>query len=285
MAEKIQILVAGLPGKMATMIVQRLAQSPEYEIIPYSFTGPEINDDDVEISFKGPFGVEKSMRIKLVAPFEREKWIHKITSMYPSMLVVDFTQPDATEPNCEFYCKNKLPFVMGTTGGDPNALATMVNESNISAVIAPNMSVPITAIMAMIENAAETFPNALAGFNLQIVESHQSPKKDKSGTGKAIGENLKSLGADYKGEEDIIAIRDPKQQLFMGIPHEALSGHGWHSYSLISPDGSVSLRIEHNINGRQTYVEGTLKAINFLAKKIQAGSFGECFSMIHVMKG
>lgn len=283
--KKIPVMVAGLPGKMATMVVQRIAKDSLYEIVPYSFTGPEINDDDVEISYKNSLGMEKSMRINLIAPFQREEWIKKITALYPNMIVIDYTQPNATEVNCEFYCQHNLPFVMGTTGGDRDALAAIVNNSNISAVIAPNMSAPIVALMAMIEHGAATFSDALAGFKLLITESHQSVKKDKSGTGKAIGEKLKVLGADYNGEEDIIAIRDTKQQLFMGIPSEALGGHGWHCYSLMSPDCSVVLKIEHNINGRQTYVEGTLRAIDFLAKKMQAGSFGECFSMIDVMKG
>lgn len=284
MSERIPILVAGLPGKMATMVVQRLAQDPRYEIVPCSFTGPEVRDNDVEVALENARGIEK-MRLQLIMPFERKDHIPVILHDWPDVIVVDYTQPDATQQNCDDYCTYGMPFVMGTTGGDRNMLALAVEKSKISAVIAPNMSVPIVALMAMIENGAADFPDALKDFELLITESHQSPKKDRSGTGKAIGEKLKVLGANYDGEEDIMAIRDPKQQRFMGIPEEALGGHGWHSYALMSPDRSVMLRIEHNINGRQTYVEGTLKAIDFLAQKMRDGSSGKCFSMIDVMKG
>ena len=34
------------------------------------------------------------------------------------IVVVDYTQPDAVNANAEFYAKQGLNFVMGTTGGD-----------------------------------------------------------------------------------------------------------------------------------------------------------------------
>jgi 4-hydroxy-tetrahydrodipicolinate reductase len=199
--------------------------------------------------------------------------------------VVDYTLPAATVANCEYYCEKGLPFVMGTTVKDRSLLASIVEKSQISAVIAPNMSKPIVAVVAMFDYVAENFAGALDGFELQIVESHQRAKQGKSGTADAIGKNLKLLGASYAGEEDILPIRNPKQQRFMGVPEDALGGHGWHSYELMSPDGSVFLKFEHNVNGRSTYIDGTEVAINFLAKKMAAGSLGKCFSMTDVMMG
>jgi len=275
--KKIQVMVNGLPGKMATMVVEALAQDNKYLLVPFSFTGPEISQDNVVVH-------ELRKIIDLITPDKRLSRLDEIKRNWPGVIIIDFTLPDATNENCAFYCENGLPFVMGTTGGDRNLLTETVKDSAISAVISPNMSIPIVALMAMIDRGTD-FPNALNGFELMIIESHQSPKVDKSGTAKAIGGKLQVLGADYKGEEDILAVRDPKQQRFMGVPEEALGGHGWHSYALMSPDRSVFLKIEHNINGRQTYVEGTLKAIDFLAKQIDEGVRGKCFSMIDVIQG
>lgn len=41
--------------------------------------------------------------------------------------------------NALFYCRNHVPFVMGTTGGDREKLMNDVRESGNYAVIAPQM--------------------------------------------------------------------------------------------------------------------------------------------------
>lgn len=43
-------------------------------------------------------------------------------SQYPDLVLVDYTLPQVLNGNAEFYCQNKLPFVMGTTGGDRDKL-------------------------------------------------------------------------------------------------------------------------------------------------------------------
>jgi 4-hydroxy-tetrahydrodipicolinate reductase len=139
---------------------------------------------------------------------------------------------------------------------------------------------------SMLEKAAAEFPGALAGFTARIDESHQSTKKDKSGTAIAIGKNLAALGVAKVGEADIIPIRDRKEQLAWGVPENALDGHGWHNYRLTSEDESVTLGFVHNVNGRQTYVDGTMRALDFLVKEFEDhNSIGQCYSMIDVMRG
>jgi 4-hydroxy-tetrahydrodipicolinate reductase len=85
--------------------------------------------------------------------------------------------------------------------------------------------------------------------------------------------------------KDIQMIREPVAQLKMGVPEEALKGHGWHTYRLKSRDGSVLFEFTHNVNGREVYANGTLDAIRFLDKKIKAGEKGKVYSMIDVLKG
>jgi 4-hydroxy-tetrahydrodipicolinate reductase len=78
-------------------------------------------------------------------------------------------------------------------------------------------------------------------------------------------------------------IRDPLfQELNLGIPKQYLDGHGYHTYTLQSSDGTALLQFKHNILGRNIYVEGTLKAIRFLSQK--KNSKGKVFSMIDVLK-
>jgi 4-hydroxy-tetrahydrodipicolinate reductase len=86
-------------------------------------------------------------------------------------------------------------------------------------------------------------------------------------------------------EDQIHKERDPAvQQAEWGIPEAYLGGHGWHTYTLTSPDGTSLFQLTHNINGREIYVEGTLRALRYLQRKVADGSQGRVFSMIDVLK-
>jgi 4-hydroxy-tetrahydrodipicolinate reductase len=174
---------------------------------------------------------------------------------------------------------------MGTTGGDRQKLVQTVEQSDITAVIAPNMGKQIVAFQAMMEYASKTFPGVFNGYDLEIKESHQKGKADTSGTAKAMIGYFNALGTPFS-KEQIVMERDPKtQQTQWGVPEAHLGGHGWHTYTLRSQDDTVFFQFTHNVNGRDIYARGTLDAIHYLAKKIEAGAKGQAFTMIDVLKG
>ena len=274
----IPVMINGLPGKMAAMIEERLSRRNDFEVIPFSLTGPGMST-----SFLG-----RTSPISLIEPEQHEEVLQKILLQPESngLIAIDFTLPAAVERNVRIYCKHGIPFVMGTTGGNREILPKLVEASDISAVIAPNMSAPIVMFMDMVMHAAENYPGTLSGWEIRIIESHQAAKEDVSGTALAVGRIFaKNLGVNFDESKDVRPIRDRVDQLLAGIPDWALEGHGWHKYSLLSPDGNIMLGFEHNINGRSTYVDGTLMALEFLAKKVSTGSQGECFNMPDVMRG
>ncbi len=47
------------------------------------------------------------------------------------------------------------------------------------------------------EMMADNFPGAFASYTLRVTESHQSTKKDTSGTAKAIVASFQRLGLDF----------------------------------------------------------------------------------------
>jgi len=55
----------------------------------------------------------------------------------------------------------------------------------------------------------------------------------------------------------------------MKVPEDALLGHAFHTYQLVSPDGSVTFEFQHNVVGRTTYAEGTVDACLFLSKQVR----------------
>jgi 4-hydroxy-tetrahydrodipicolinate reductase len=261
---------------MSTKAAEHILQDSNLKLIPYALTGPEIEATETQIA---------SEAVRLIKPDERQQMIESIKKAEGMVVCVDYTHPSAVNDNAAFYCENGLPFVMGTTGGDRTRLVETVQKSETAAVIAPNMAKQIVAFQAMMEYAAETFPDVFKGYSLEIKESHQQGKADTSGTAKAMIGYFNRLGSPFT-KDQIRMERDPEvQRSEWGIPEAYLSGHGWHTYSLRSEDGTVFFQFTHNVNGRDIYARGTLDAIHYLAKKIDQAAKGRVFTMIDVLKG
>jgi 4-hydroxy-tetrahydrodipicolinate reductase len=273
---RIKLMVNGLPGNMAQNVVRHALEDKRFEVITQSLTGPEISDTETVVD---------SVSFDLIQPQNRDQSVLAIKDKEGLFLSVDYTHPSAVNSNAKFYCRHGLPFVMGTTGGDRKDLEEAVRTSSTSAIIAPNMAKQIVGFQAMMEYAANTFPDLFKGYSLEIKESHQKGKADTSGTAKAMVRYFTSLGLMF-AENDIKKERDPDiQKAIWGIPEGYLEGHGWHTYSLNSEDKTVRFEFTHNVNGRDVYAQGTLDALIYLDKKVAEGAQGQVFSMIDVLKG
>jgi 4-hydroxy-tetrahydrodipicolinate reductase len=271
----IKVMVNGIPGHVARTVALQVQADPRFELIPLALTGPEVRENEHLLG---------ETAVRLLRPDTRDVEIRELQASQGAFLSVDYTHPSAVNANAEFYCRHRLPFVMGTTGGDRRQLEAVIRSSEIAAVVAPNMAKQIVGFQAMVEYAACTFPRLFAGYRLEIRESHQQGKADTSGTAKAMVRYFNQLGVDFS-EDRIVMERDPQaQKTRWGIPETALGGHAWHTYTLVSPDGSARFEFTHNINGRDIYVHGTLDALVFLHGKVAAGERGRMFSMIDVLK-
>jgi 4-hydroxy-tetrahydrodipicolinate reductase len=271
----VKIVISGIPGSVASIIAGHALKDPRVTLLPYSLTGPEIESDRHTIS---------GTVIELIKPADRDKKIDGIVKMHGEFIIVDFTHPSAVNDNAEFYCECGLPFVMGTTGGDREKLTQTVLDSNVCAVIAPNMAKQIVGFQAMMEFAATTFPGIFKGYTLTVRESHQAGKADTSGTAKAMVSYFNRMGVDFSPEA-IVKERDPTNQHgIWGIPKAYLSGHGWHTYRLTSPDNTVVFEFQHNVNGREIYADGTMDAVCYLDRKLKKGEKARIFTMIDVLK-
>ena len=273
--KSIKTMINGLPGNVAAIIADHFLKDPRFTLLPHSLTGPEIQADRHTVS---------DTVIELIQPDDRNEKMDALIKRHGEFISVDFTHPSAVNVNADFYCKHSLPFVMGTTGGDREKLIRTVCNSGICAVIAPNMAKQIVGFQAMMEYAASTFPGIFHGYTLTVKESHQAGKADTSGTAKAMVSCFNRMGVDFS-QEAIAMERDPAvQREQWGIPEAHLSGHGWHTYRLISPDNTVVFEFQHNVNGRDIYAAGTMDAVCYLDRKLKQGLPGRVFTMIDVLK-
>ncbi|ETR72584.1 MAG: dihydrodipicolinate reductase [Candidatus Magnetoglobus multicellularis str. Araruama] len=272
----IKIMVNGLPGNMARAIVQKALTDKQFDVIPYSLTGPEIEEKTVVIENKA---------FTLVPPDQKKHFIQDHKKWIESAIAIDYTHPTAVDHNCQWYCDNHIHFVLGTTGGNRVRIVQAVQKADICAVISPNMGKQIVGFQAMLAYAAKEFPGLFEGYSMEITESHQKGKADVSGTARSLIPCFQDLGADVH-ENDIFMERNPDiQHKQLGVPRLYLNGHAWHTYSLVSADQTVTFQFTHNVNGRSIYVSGTLDAAKFLHNKICQGHRNLIYTMIDVLKG
>lgn len=273
--EKINLMINGLPGKVAQKMAESAIADDRFNVIPFSLTGQEIQEKTFLIG---------SIEFELLQPDIRDRLIDRIRSQFDPFITIDYTHPSAVNSNVVFYTENLLPFVMGTTGGDRDQIEQVVRASTIPAVIAPNMAQQIVGFQAMMEYAADTFPGLFNGYTLEVIESHQNGKADTSGTAKAVVASFNKLGVNFD-VNDIQMVRDPViQEKEWQIPKEHLGGHGWHTYTLKTKDKSALFEFKHNINGRDIYVSGTFDAVLFLNEKISTNDTSKKFyTMIDVL--
>mmetsp|Transcript_27113 Transcript_27113/g.54528 ORF Transcript_27113/g.54528 Transcript_27113/m.54528 type:complete len:336 (-) Transcript_27113:238-1245(-) len=284
----LKIMVNGMPGPMATAAAEACLRKG-LSLSPIAMTGPEIEPCTITVV---DTVTDKSASVRLIPATDegRDEIVSSLAGLREAsgeknILAIDYTHPSAVNANGVFYAENKLPFVMGTTGGDRDQLMSDMESRGAFAVIAPNMGKQIVAMQAGLEDLANKFPSAFAGYKLEVTESHQKTKADTSGTAKAVIGSLKKLSDDsFDLEKDIEMLRDDESSLAFGVSEDALKGHAFHTYTLTSPDGSVQFQLKHNVSGRTVYAEGTADAVKFLASKFHSGMDGKVFSMIDVLQ-
>lgn len=282
------VVVNGMPGPMATAAAAACLRKG-LSLSPVAMTGPDVAPSTLTVTDDAT-GASADVRLIPATDDGREEMAASLAGLRAAageagVLAIDYTHPSAVNDNAVFYAEQRLPFVMGTTGGDRDRLMADVESRGAFAVIAPNMGKQIVAMQAGLEDLAAKFPSAFAGYKLEVTESHQKTKADTSGTAKAVIDSLKRLSDDsFDLEEDIEMLRDDESSLAFGVSEGALGGHAFHTYTLTSPDGTVQFELKHNVEGRTVYAEGTADAVKFLASKVASGMEGKVFSMIDVLR-
>lgn len=272
-AGDVAVMINDLNGKMGREVCKESLKAG-LTVIPYSFTGPKKEPEEI-------CGVNVTF---YDSECDRDAVMEKVKAEYPNMIVVDYTVPMCVNANGELYTKHMVPFVMGTTGGDREKLLSEVGAAGLYAVIAPQMGKQVVAFQAAMKIMADTFPGAFSGYTLKVTESHQSSKVDTSGTAKAIVASFQELGIEFDVEQ-IEMVRTSEEQLGrMNVPEEFLLGHAYHTYELLSPDGAVNFRFDHNVCGRSIYAQGTVDAVLCLAKQIKDSNPKKLWNMIDVLK-
>lgn len=115
---KPQLMVNSCTGKMGQAVAEAALRAG-VELVPYTLCGP---GEKKEVNIQG-------INIELVDPAVRDVKIQELKKRYPNLMMVDYTLPDAIHSMVDFYVNNKIPFVMGTTGGDRAKINAQVRHA------------------------------------------------------------------------------------------------------------------------------------------------------------
>ncbi len=271
MKKKINILLTGF-GNVAQVLLKHLRDDPEINVLPFVLAKM---DDWDNLQWDNA----RKNNIGIIYPTDDEHMQSILTNTKKdigSFIAIDFTAPVAVIPNSTSYIKTGIPFLIGTTGGNRTLLEEMIRTSDIPAVVAPNMVSQIVMLAGMLKWAGQNYDKPLLGWTLKIKESHQAKKKDPSGTGMAFAKLLIEMGAmiDVTDPKQFDSVRDREGSLKMNVTEEFLDGHGFHTYFLTDPTGTLSINLEHNVLGREAYGPNVVRCVHFLHQKMLKGETG-----------
>lgn len=149
-------------------------------------------------------------------------------------------------PEVYEFCKSTRSVLIELATGT----ATGNGAFSFPIVLCPNTSLLMIKFLAMLKH----FKNPSHSFEIALLESHQSSKKSLPGTAVEIAN---AIGLP---QDNILSVRNPEvQSKQLNIPTEFLPKHAYHKLSL--KDGSVSIEIETNVLGHDSYGSGVAAII------------------------
>lgn len=163
-------------------------------------------------------------------------------------IAIEFTEPAAAAANVLACARAGLPVVVGTTGWYDQLDSVTAEVRGLGGAMfwAPNFSVGVAVLAAAIE-AATTALRGVPGFDLHLVETHHSAKKDRpSGTAASLARIAeRGLGRDVP----ITSVR---------------TGHVPGTHELVIDAPFEQLRLVHEARDRRVFADGAISAAEWL---------------------
>ena len=183
-------------------------------------------------------------------------------------VLIDFTRPEASLMYLDACQTANVKHIIGTTGFTVEQKAKIEAASKqIAIVFAPNMSVGVTLLLSLVEQAAKTLNE---GYDIEIVEMHHRHKVDApSGTALRLGEAAaQGLGQNLKdcaiyAREGVTGEREAGKIGFATLRGGDVVG----DHTVVFAGIGERVEITHKASSRATFALGALRAAKFLAGK------------------
>jgi len=190
-------------------------------------------------------------------------------------VLIDFTRPEGTLAHLDACAVHGTGAVVGTTGlsaAQKERLAAVAKR--IPIVFAPNMSVGVNVLLALVEAAAKRLGPA---YDIEIVEMHHKHKVDApSGTAIALGEAAargtgRALAeCAVHAREGVTGARAPGTIGFAALRGGDVVGE----HTVVFAGAGERVELAHKAASRQNFAGGALRAAHFVAARRAAGQAG-----------
>ena len=180
-------------------------------------------------------------------------------------VLIDFTRPDASLDYLEICQRQHVKHVIGTTGFTVEQKTKIhAAAKSIAIVFAPNMSVGVTLLLDLVEQAAKVLND---GYDIEVVEMHHRHKVDApSGTALRLGEAAaQGLGQNLSdcaiyAREGVTGEREAGKIGFATLRGGDVVG----DHTVVFAGIGERVEITHKASSRATFALGALRAAKFL---------------------
>ena len=238
---------------MGRLIIQSVAQQEDMELvgaIEYP-EHPQIGSDAGVVAGVGTIGVAITGELG--------------EALESADVVIEFSKPEATVQHLRQVVAADKAMVIATTGYTPDELAT-INKlaSQISCVMAPNMSLGVNVMIQALELIAKALGD---DYNIEVIEAHHNHKADApSGTALRLAETVATaLGRDLAevgvyGRHGIVGARTQQE---IGI-HAVRGGDIAGDHTVLFATEGEQLSVVHRAHSPEAFAKGAIRAARWV---------------------
>lgn len=251
---KTKVVITGVSGRMGVALLEGVFADSELVLhAAIDRDGSQLIGQDAGAQFGADTGV------KVTANLEK--------ALVGADVLIDFTRPEAAMQYLAACEKASVKMVIGTTGFNESEKDKITSTAQQTAVVfAPNMSVGVTLLINLVEQAAKVLND---GYDIEVVEMHHRHKVDApSGTALRLGEAAaQGLGQDLKdcavyAREGVTGEREEGKIGFATLRGGDVVG----DHSVIYAGTGERVEITHKASSRATFALGALRAAKFLSQ-------------------
>lgn len=237
----INILLCGANGKMGKAVTKALENAADIKIA----AGFDLNTESA-----GDFKVYNDLSL--------------ITEKIDC--IIDFSHPSVFDDMLSFAEKNKIPYIICTTGlSDSQKKAFIAASENSPIFFSANMSVGVNLITELAKRASKVLEES---FDIEIIEKHHNQKIDApSGTALAIADAISdTVSYNPKYTYDRHSVRKKREKEEIGI-HAIRGGNIVGEHSVIFAGLDEVIEIKHAATSKEVFAAGAIRAARFMYKK------------------
>lgn len=198
-------------------------------------------------------------------------------------VVVEFTNAGAATKIVESCSENNTDIIIGSTGFSSkqnDMITSSINNSNIKAVISPNMATGINVFFKIAGLTAKLLGDS---FDVEVIEAHHHNKLDApSGTAdetlNILEDNLELNNSDVVyGRSGMVGKRAVNE---IGV-HSIRAGDIVGNHTVLYAGDGERIEITHRMQNRQPLAIGVIKAINY-NQHVQEKKIANMFDVLNL---